>query len=129
MLIEFSNPMSSAYTPSTLWVIYSCVNSWMIEKKCLISNTSLSSERLEFKTDRWMAKKAEVFSPEDVHKVIMHFGVSKDPKNCLRTVTILLICYGLLRVDDSLKIEKKYLKLNKEGKYARSIFISEQTFQ
>ena len=96
MLVELFNSMSITYAPSTLWVIYSCVNSWMIENKMSdLKHKPLLKKALKFKTDRWVAKKAEVFSPEDVHNVIMHYGDSKDHRDRLRAVTILLLYYGL----------------------------------
>ena len=121
--------MSITHTPSTLWVIYSCINSWMIENKMPdLKYKPLLRKALKFKTDRWVAKKAEVFSPEDVHKAITHFGASKDPKDRLRAVTILLLYYGLLRVDDVLKIELEDIKMNKDGKYEVNFIYQRKRF-
>ena len=133
MLIEFFEVMGDKYSPSTLWVIYSCVNSWMIENGHPdLKYKPLLRKVLKFKTDRWVAKKANVFSPEDVHNCVMHF--SKDtnpktgPKNFQRAITILLLYYGLLRVDDVLKIQVKDVKLNKEGKFEISFFYQRKRF-
>ena len=79
----------------------------MIENKMPdIKHKPLLRKALKFKKDKLVATKAEIFSPEYVHNVIIHFGDSKDHKDHLRAVTILLLYHGLLRVDDSLKIER-----------------------
>ena len=121
--------MSTTYAPSTLWVIYSCVNSLMIENNMPdLKHKPLIRKALKFKTDRWVAKMAEVFSPGDVHNVIVHFGELEDHKDRLHAVTILLLYYGLLRVDNSLKIKRKDLKLNKEGKFEVNFIYERKRF-
>ena len=65
MLIEFFEVMGDKYSPSTLWVIYSCVNSWMIENGHPdLKYKPLLRKVLKFKTDRWVAKKPTYFLPK-----------------------------------------------------------------
>ena len=107
-MIAFFHELNDQYKPSTLWVIYSCLNSWyLMEYNFDLKDFKSLRKMLKQKTEHHVATKAACFSPEDIHEGVLHFGKSANPRDNLMAIAILLCYYGLLRMNDLLKIEKK----------------------
>ena len=104
-LIKFFSEISKVYSPSTLWVIYSCINSYFIGKYGKKLNGVLGLQKfLKGLTSRYVCKKSKTFSPEQMHQVISFATNSKDYEDTLMGVGISLLYYGLLRSIDVLNI-------------------------
>ena len=107
-MMEFFEELNREYKPSTLWVIYSCINSWYnIEHNFDLKEQKGLRKLLKKWTEHHVATKAAVFGPDEVHKIVMNWGASLDPKKELGAVAILLSYYGLLRMADLMKVTKK----------------------
>ena len=117
-LVKFFNEMKKSYSPSTLWVIYSCINRWFITTlgkklndlprlKILLKNIS----------SRYVAKKSKVFTPEQIHTVLMECQESDSEMDTLMGVGVACMYFGLLRSKDVLNVTVEDVKCNSEGKF------------
>ena len=72
-LTAFFNSIKTKYATSTLWVIYSCINSYMIDQygSNLRSLVRLT-RHMKMKTSYYVSKKSGTFSAEQIHEVIAH---------------------------------------------------------
>lgn len=101
------------YKASTLWVVYSCINSWFQEKYRKNLNEFVALRKyLKQKTGHYVANKAAVFTPEQIHELVVRYSESADPQQEVKAMTILVAYYGLLRKCDILKIMKKDVTFN-----------------
>ena len=116
-LLEFFKQIRNKYAPSTLWVIYSCLNSYFIDSfgKDLKQLPRLS-KYLKRETHLYVAKQSKVFKPEEIHKVLLHCQQSSSPKDTLMGVIISLMYYGLLRCTDVLRINVQDVSIDRGGK-------------
>ena len=104
-LVGFFQKISRKYAPSTLWVIYSCLNSYFINMKGEnLKNLPRLTKYLKNVTHTYVSKKSKVFSPKQIHRVLIHCQDSQDPKETLMGVTVSLMYYGLLRCVDVLNV-------------------------
>ena len=80
-LVEFFKAHRARYAPSTLWVIYACLNSYFIDKFGINLNALPHLTRyLKGQTHLYASKKSKCFSSEKVHAVLMHCSNSKTQK-------------------------------------------------
>ena len=114
-MVAFFHEMAQEYRPSTLWVIYSCINSWYsIEKNVNLKSMKALRKFLKSKTEHYVGTKAAVFSPEEIHKMVRYYGNSDLPRSQLCAVTILISYYGLLRMNDVLKVKARDVSFNEK---------------
>ena len=111
------------YQPSTLWVAYSCINSWYKLNHNLNLNTwGRLREYLKNRTKDCIANKAATFSNEEIDKAVLMYFSSGDERDLLKSVTILLAYYGLLRMADLMKIKAKDVMYNKKERCYQVVF-------
>ena len=65
-------------------------------------------------TDKYVTRKAATFSPEQVHEAIVRLSESNNPRQRLGAMHILLSYYGLLRMNDVLKIKSDDISYDKK---------------
>jgi len=107
-LTEFFVAQGRSYSPSTLYVMFSCVNHYFITNFGFKLNSMLRLQRfLKVNTSTYVCKKSKVFTSEQIDTVLKVCAESTDKKHQLAGVGIALMYYGLLRVCDSTKIQKK----------------------
>ena len=118
MLVKFFASLKNTYSPSTIWVIYSCVNRLFIAQEGKKLN-DLPRLRIFLKnlSSRYVAKKSKVFSPEQIHTVLMNCMESKDPFDTIMGVGISVMYFGLLRARDVMNIQCQDVTCNEERKY------------
>ena len=117
-LKAFFIEMRSAYAPSTMWVIYSCINRYFIVTYGKnLKNLSRLQMYLKIQSQRYVSTKSKVFSPEQIHTVLMHCLESQCPEFLLVGVGVSLLYFGLLRSRDVLKVTVEDVTLNSDGKY------------
>ena len=109
-LIAFFQSIKRKYAGSTLWVIYSCINSYMIDKcGTNLKNLVPLTKYIETKTLHHVAKKSKIFLAEKILEVIAHsmYTETNDPKLTLYGVCIAVMYYGLLRMNKAslIKVE------------------------
>jgi len=110
-LLAFFIKLGQDYAPSTLYVIYSCINHHFITVNGYKLNTMLRLQRfLKLNTSTYVCKKSKVFSSEQVDILLKYCSLSKEPSE-----TLMVMYYGLLRVCDSRKIEYKDVSHDKSG--------------
>ena len=114
-LLDFFKSIRKKYAPSTLWVIYSCLNSYFIDKygKNLREMPRLT-KYLKKETHLYVAKQSLVFKPDEIHSVLIHCVNSKDPHYTHMGVTIALMYYGLLRSTDVLQVKCNDVSIEKK---------------
>ena len=116
-LYEFFVGFGKEYAPSTLYVMYSCINHYFISNFGYKLNKMLRLQRyLKHNTSTYVCKKSKVFTSEQIDQILKHSSESHDPKEILTGVGISLMYYGLLRVCDSLKIQKKDVSHQSNGR-------------
>ena len=119
-LLAFFNQLKSTYKPSTMWVVYSCVNHYFRHQygKNLKDLFKLQSFLKNY-SSRYVSKKSKVFTPEQMHTVLMVCQSAEDDTNLtLMGVGSALLYFGLLRSCDVLNINSDDVTLNeKEGKF------------
>lgn len=116
-MVAFFRELAQDYKPNMLWVIYSCINSWyLLEKNFDLKHHKALRKFLKAKTKHHISTKAAVFTPKETHKMVMMYGYSKHPKLELMTVTICIVYYGLLYMNDLLEVKKRDVNYDeKEG--------------
>jgi len=107
-LYQFFVGFGKQYAPSTLYVMYSCINHYFISNFGYKLNTMLRLQRyLKHNPSTYVCKKSKVFTSEQIDQILKHCAESNDHKEILTGVGVSLMYYGLLRVCDSRKIQKK----------------------
>ena len=101
------------YAPSTLWVIFSCINSYFQQDFRVNMNGFPNLRRvLKQQTEHYVCSKAAVFTPEQIHHMVVTWSESESHRDRVRAMVVLLAYYGLLRQADILKIMPKDVKWN-----------------
>ena len=112
-----------SYAPSTLWVIFSCINAHYKMKYQINLNTwNRLREYLKNKTKDYIANKAAKFENDQIDKAVLMYFDSEDYRKLLAAVTILIAYYGLLRMADRMKIIPKDVQYNKKEGYYQVVF-------
>ena len=113
-LIGFFSEMAKSYSPSTVWVIYSCINSHFITKYGEKLNKVIALQRfLKQLTSRYVCKKSNIFSAKQIHQV-MEFALKSEKKeDMLMGVGVALLYYGLMRCSDVLNIQIQDVSVGK----------------
>ena len=71
-LLQFFMKCSEKYTPNTLWVIYSCVNTTFIIKLGVsLKGLPRIHRYLEMETLHYVCKKVATFNADEVHHIMM----------------------------------------------------------
>ena len=97
-LVSFFTQLKHDYKPSTMWVVYSCVNQYFRRKhgKNLKALYKLQSF-LKNSSSRCVSKKSKVFTPEQMHSILMVCQDAQDDTNLtLMGVGSALLYFGLL---------------------------------
>ena len=116
-LLGFFINQSAIYAPSTLYVIYSCVNSWFIMNHGFRINSCLRVNKfLKQATSRYVGKKSKVLNADEVDILLKFCQKSQYHEDTLMGVCLALQYYGLLRNSDVIKIAVENVKINKEGR-------------
>ena len=119
LMKAFFEEKRKQYAPSTLWVIYSCVNSYYIDAyNYKLKLFPRLTKYLKNLTARYVKTKSRILGPEEIHTVLEYCMRSSEPLYVNCGVGIALLYYGLLRTDDVQKINEEDVSFNqKENKY------------
>ena len=94
------------FSPGTFWCIFSCVRSYiLVQSKIDIKKYMLLRKLIKSLTMTHLAKKAGVFTAEEMKRVLYDFYDESDPKQLVSKVAVALLYYGLLRRCESLQIQ------------------------
>lgn len=95
-LLAFFKEKEDKYAPSTLWVIYSCINAYFIDKfgKNLREYPRLT-RYLKRQTHTYVTKKSKVFTPHQMEEGINKCMEANDPKLTQLGVTVSIL-YAVL---------------------------------
>ena len=116
-LLGFFIEVSTTYAPSTLYVIYSCINSWFIMNHGWRINNCLRVNRyLKMTTSTYVSQKSKVLTADEIDILLKFCTKSSYHEDTLLGVTLCLQYYGLLRNADVMKIEVKDVRLLEDGK-------------
>ena len=112
-LTAFFKSIKSKYAASTLWVIYSCINSYMIDTYgCTMKSLARLNKYLKTETSDYVVKKSKTFSAEQIHEVIRQCMCStNDPKKTLIGICIAIMYYGLLRMNEAYLIQVEDVRI------------------
>ena len=95
-LLQFCMKCREKYVPSTLWVIYCCVNTSFINKMGVsLKGLPCTHRYLKMETLYYVCKKAATFNTDEVHHVMMTLQERNTPNATLYTVSIALLYFGL----------------------------------
>ncbi len=115
-LLFFFLEINANYAPSTLYVIYSCINSWFIMNHGYKLNNCLRINRfLKLTTSTYVANKSKVLSADEIDILLKFCMKSTFHEDTLLGVCLALQYYGLLRVADVLKVQVKDVTCEKNG--------------
>ena len=119
LMKSFFEEKRQQYAPSTLWVIYSCINSYYIDAyNYNLKQFPRLTKYLKNLTARYVKTKSRILGPEEIHTVLEYCMRSSEPLYVNCGVGIALLYYGLLRTDDVQKINEEDVSFNqKENKY------------
>ena len=116
LLAYFVN-VGKEYAPSTLYVIYSCINHYAITNYGFKLDTMFRLQRfLKLNTSTYVCKKSKVFSSEQMDIVLKYCMASRKESDNLLGVGIALMYYGLLRVCDAKKIQLQDVSHDQQGR-------------
>ena len=116
-LRNFFKTLRGHYAPSTLWVIYSCVNHYFIEVHGKnLKNFPRLSKYLKGATEKYVAKKSKVFSPEQMDAILAFCSASDNHEHHLLGVGVAIMYYGLLRISDLLKVNVENVSILQDKK-------------
>ena len=100
-MLSFFRFCRAKYAPSTLWVIYSCINEMAQSMLgCDLRSRVLVSKYLKSQSSHYITKKSKTFTADQMHHAIMMCQESNDPSETLLGVGVSLQYYGLLRSAD-----------------------------
>ena len=115
LMKSFFEEKRKQYAPSTLWVIYSCINSYYIDAyNYNLNQFPRLTKYLKNLTARYVKTKSRILGPEAIHKVLEYCMRSSEPLYVNCGVGIALMYYGLLRTDDVKKINEEDVSFNQE---------------
>ena len=116
-LMKFFKVVRSKYAPSTLQVIYACLNAYFIDKFGKNLNTLPRLTRyLKSQTHLYVTKKIKCFSAEQIHAILSKRCEGESHQNTSLGVIVALLYYGLLRCSEYLDIKVKDVQLMWDGK-------------
>ena len=116
-LLAFFVQLGKEYAPSTLYVIYSCINHYAITNYGFKLDRMYRLQRfLKLNTSTYVCKKSKVFTSDQMDIVLKYCMSSKNEQDTLMGVGIALMYYGLLRVCDAKKIELKDVSNDETGR-------------
>ena len=116
-MVAFLEECSNVYAPTTLWVIYSCVNKmFILNWKENLNNWPRVRDYMKAKTLMYVAKKAATFTAEEIDDALTHYTLSDDHHDRLAAMHIILSYFGLLRLSDVLKVQKKDLSWDRHDR-------------
>ena len=116
-ITKFFVVQGMVYCPSSLYVIYSCINHWFISTYGFKLNGLLKVNRyLKAVTSSYVCKKSKVFSPEEIDSLLMFCQESTDPEYTFLGVGVALMYYGLLRKADVNKIQIQDVSQDEKGR-------------
>jgi len=96
-LYEFFVAYGKEYAPSSLYVMFSCINHYFITNFDYKLNTMLRLQRyLKHNTSTYVSKKSKVFTSEQIDEILKKCAESNDHKEILTGVGVSLMYYGLL---------------------------------
>ena len=97
-LVKFFSQLKNRYSPNTLWVIYSCINSRFIDVYGLdLKSLPRLRKFLKQQTSKYVAKKSSTFDPEEIQELLMKLQDKPTTRATLHGVAIALLYFGLLR--------------------------------
>ena len=118
-LLGFFNQMRKIYKPSTMWVIYSCINRYLrfnFDKN--LNHVYKIQTLLKNYSSRYVAKKSKVFIPDQMHTILMTcMEEDNDTGLTLMGVGSTLMYFGLLRSCDVLNITVDDVTKTSDNKY------------
>ena len=107
-LLAFFVQLGKEYAPSTLYVIYSCINHYAITNYGFKLDRMYRLQRfLKLNTSTYVCKKSKVFTSDQMDIVLKYCMSSKNEQDTLMGVGIALMYYGLLRACDAKKLNLK----------------------
>ena len=116
-LVRFFKGRRAKYAPSTLWVIYACLNAYFIEEYGKnLNNLPRLTRYLKSQTHLYVTKKSRTFTPEQIHEVLMHDLNSKNPRDTIMGVIVSILYYGLLRSSECMDITVGDVEVQWDGK-------------
>ena len=72
-LMAFFNSIKTKYAASSLWVIYSCISNYMIDRYgCNLTRLVRLTWHLKMEISHYISNKSRMFSAEQIHEVIAH---------------------------------------------------------
>ena len=116
MLVKFFYTLKGRYAPSTLWVVFSCVNAYFVDKYGItINGLPRLKKYLKNETSGYVCKKADTFDADQMYSIMTKLQQINTPKSILQAVAITLLYYGLLRSCEVRKIRVKDVKLSERN--------------
>ena len=91
-LVKFFKIIKPRYSPSTLWVIYSCLNSRFIDHYGInLKGLPRLQKYFKQQTRQYIAKKSKTFNANEIDEVLMTLQEQNTPQETLQGVAIALI--------------------------------------
>ena len=117
---DYCNKCRGKYAPSTLWVIYSCVNRSFINKLGVsLKGLPCIHRYLKMETLHYVCKKDATFNADEVHHVMMTLQERNMPNATLYAVSIALLYFGLLCAGEVRMIKVKDVVVTDNEKLKR----------
>ena len=108
------------YTPSTLWVIYSCINiSFINNLGVTLTGLPYIHRYLKMETLHYACKKAATYNAYEVHHMLLTLQERNTPNATLYAIAIALLCFGLLCAGEVRMIQVKDVKVIENEKIKR----------
>ena len=80
-LVSFFEGLKGRYDPSTKWVIFSCINSRMIDIYCVnLKGLPRLHKYIKMQTQLYVAKKSKTFDAKQIHHILTVLKDSDEPK-------------------------------------------------
>ena len=119
LLRSFFKTMRKKYSPSTLWVLFSCVNRYFVDQYGVkLNSLPRLKAYLKVVTQKYVTKKSKTFDSEQMHAIFSYGMQHKEDKKIFNAcIGMMLMYYGLLRICDVKKITKQDVSLNADNKY------------
>ena len=115
-LVRFFQNIQGRYSPNTLWVIYSCLNSRFIDNyRVNLKSLHRLHKYLKQQTQLYVATKSKTFSTKEIDTILMYLQDKKEPKETLQGVAIALLYFGLLRSTEVQMIQMDDVKVEDLG--------------
>lgn len=122
-LLEFFQKQKYNFAPSTIWVIYSCINTYYVDTHNINLKTfPRLTKYLKNITSKHVSKKSMTLDSKQVDMVISTCMDSDDPYMHLMGVCIVLLYFGLLRCSDALKVNLEDVRKNEDLQYEINFF-------